>query len=105
MYKRQGQLYLLDSQIYAIRCYAGEVVTFAQIRQGEKAPVSEPIIVHQKLRFLDEDLGRLASLYNIQWDEIPMFEQFLRHSPLALDTFAPNKRCVMLVRLSRTRCV
>ena len=31
-----------------------------------------------------------------------MFEQFLRHSPLALDTFAPNERCVMLVRLSRT---
>lgn len=101
-YRLEGQIYLLDSQIYAIRCYAGEVVTFAQIRKGEKAPVSEPIIVHQKLRFLDEELGRLASLYNIQWDEIPMFEQFLRHSPLALDTFAPNKRCVMLVRLSRT---
>lgn len=31
-----------------------------------------------------------------------MFESFLQHHPLALETFAPNDRCVMLVRLSRT---
>lgn len=46
-YRLEGQIYLLDLQIYAIRCYAGEVVTFAQIRKGEKAPVSEPIIVRE----------------------------------------------------------
>ena len=47
-------------------------------------------------------LGRLASLYEIQWDQLGMFETFLLHHPLALETFAPNERCVMLVRLSRT---
>lgn len=98
----EGQIYLLDSQIYAIRCYAGEVVNFTRIRSGKNAPDTEPIVVHQKLRFLDEDLGRLASLYEIQWNELDMFESFLKHSPYALDTFAPNERCVMLVRLSRT---
>ena len=97
----EGQIYLLDAQIYAIRCFAGEVVKFAQIRSGKNAPDTEPVVIHQKLRFLDEDLGRLASLYEIQWEDISMFEEFLRHSPLALDTFAPNERCVMLVRLSR----
>lgn len=98
----EGQIYLLDSQIYAIRCYAGEVVNFTRIRSGKNAPDTEPIVVHQKLRFLDEDLGRLASLYEIQWNELDMFESFLKHSPYALDTFAPNERCIMLVRLSRT---
>lgn len=98
----EGQIYLLDSQIYAIRCYAGEVVNFSRIRSGKNAPDTEPIVVYQKLRFLDEDLGRLASLYEIQWEEMGMFESFLRYSPCALDTFAPNERCVMLVRLSRT---
>lgn len=97
----EGQIYLIDSQIYAIRCYAGETVKFAKIRSGTDAPDDEPIVVHQKLAFLDEDLGRLASLYQIQWDEVSMFEEFLRHSPLALDTFAPNERCIKLVRLSR----
>lgn len=98
----ENQIYLLDSQIYAIRCFAGETVSFTQIRKGKNAPNDEPVVVHQKLRFLDEDLGRLASLYEIQWDRLGMFEEFLRHSPVALDTFAPNDRCIMLVRLSRT---
>jgi len=99
--RMESQIYILDAQIYAIRCFAGEVVKFTQIRSGKNAPDTEPVVIHQKLRFLDEDLGRLASLYEIQWEDIPMFEEFLRHSPLALDTFAPNERCVMLVRLSR----
>lgn len=101
-YLLEGQIYLLDSQIYAIRCYAGEVVKFGKILSGKKAPDEEPIVIHQKLRFLDEDLGRLASLYSIDWEDISMFESFLKHSPIALDTFAPNERCVVLVRLSRT---
>mgnify|MGYP001029199010 CR=1 FL=1 len=98
----EGQIYLLSSQIYAIQCYAGEVVKFTKIREGKNAPDTEPIVIHQKLRFLDEDLGRLASLYEIQWEELDLFEEFLKHSPAAMDTFAPNERCVMLVRLSRT---
>lgn len=98
----EAQIYLLDSQIYAIRCLAGEVVKFAHIRVGRDAPATEPIVIHQKLRFLDEDLGRMASIYNIKWDQVGMFEEFLKHSPEALDTFAPNKRCVALVRVSKS---
>lgn len=74
---------------------------FTRLRSGNNAPITEPIVVHQKLRFLDEDLGRLTSLYSIQWEKLGEFEKFLQYSPLALDTFAPNERCVMLVRLSR----
>lgn len=98
----ENQIYLLDSQIYAIRCFAGDIVTFTKLKSGKNAPDTEPVVIHQKLRFLDEDLGRLASLYEIQWEKISLFEEFLKHSPLAMDTFAPNERCVVLVRVSRT---
>lgn len=97
----ENQIFLLESQIYAIRCYSGEVVKFTQICSGKNAPDDEPIVIHQKLRFLDEDMGRLASLYEISWNEMSLFEDFLRYSPAALDVFAPNERCVVLVRLSR----
>lgn len=100
--KLENQIYLLDSQIFAIRCYAGETVQFAAIRTGKAAPVTVPVVVHQKLRFLDEELGKLTALYSIRWDEIRLFEDFLKHSQVALDTFAPNERCVVLIRLSRT---
>lgn len=98
----ENQIYLLDSQIFAIRCYAGETVRFAKIRSGIPAPVTTPVVIHQKLRFLDEELGKLASLYTIQWNELNLFEEFLRSSPIALETFAPNERCIVLIRLSRT---
>ena len=66
----EAQIWLLDSQIYAIRCFAGETVSFAHIRTGRNAPDTEPVIIYQKLRFLDEDLGRLASLYQLDWQNI-----------------------------------
>ena len=100
--KLEMQIYMLDSQIFAIRCYAGETINFTAIRTGWPAPETEPVVIHQKLRFLDEELGKLASLYTIQWDEIHLFEEFLRHSPLAFETFVPNNRCIVLIRLSRT---
>lgn len=98
----EDQIYMLDSQIFAIRCYAGETVKFTQLKQGTPAATEEPVVIHQKLRFLDEELGKLTALYTIRWADIGMFEEFLRHNPVALETFAPNNKCVVLVRLSRT---
>ena len=101
-FRLEGQIYLLDSQIYSMLCYAGETIKFAKLRSGKNAPDTEPVVIHQKLHFLDETLGRLASLYMIHWGQIDQFETFLKYHPLALETFAPNERCVSLVRLSRT---
>lgn len=96
------KVYMLEAQIYAIECYAGDVIRFAHICKGKNAPDTEPLVIYQKFRFLDEELGKLASLYEIQWDEIGLFEKFLQHHPMGLDTFAPSERCVTIVRLSRT---
>lgn len=101
-FQLESQIYLLDSQIYTILCYTGETVKFAQLKKGKPASAEEPIVIHQKLRFLDEELGRAASLYYIQWEDMEMFETFLSHHPLALDIFAPNERCIVLIRLSKS---
>ena len=98
----EAEIYMLDSQIYAIYCYAGETVKFIKLKSGKNAPDTEPLVIYQKLRFLDEDLGRMASIYRIDWSKINMFEDFLRYSPEAQEMFCPNEKCVMLVRVSRT---
>lgn len=100
--KMEEQIYMLRSEIYSIQCYMGTAVSFAQIRKGQNAPDDTPVVVHQKLRFLDEDLAKLVSLYTIQWGEMEDFETLLENNPQALEMFAPNKRCVTLVKLSRT---
>lgn len=97
-----NQIFLLESQIYAIRCYMGETVRFSRVREGRNAPDNEPIVLYQKLRYLDDEMGRLASVYDLTASNLPMFEKFLASSPVALDTFAPSERCVTLVRLSKT---
>lgn len=97
----ERKIYALSSQIYAIECYSGEVVKFVQLRSGTPASEDEPLVIHQKLRFLDEELGKLTALYTIDWEDIDLFEEFLKHSPLALETFAPSQKSAMLVRLSR----
>ncbi len=98
----KAQIFMLDSQIYAIQCFAGETVNFSHVRTGANAPDTTPVIIYQKLRHLDEELGRMVSIYNIEWNELNMFEEFLRHSPAALDVFAPDERCITLVRISKT---
>ena len=96
------QIYLLESQIYAICCYMGETVNFAKIRSGKNAKDTEPVVLYQKLRFLDEEMGRLTSIYGMKESKLKYFEEFLAASPIALETFAPSERCVTLVRLSKT---
>lgn len=98
----ERQIFILSSQIYAIECYLGETVNFHKLKEGRNAPDTEPIVLHQKLRFLDEELGRLASIYELDWEKADLFEDFLARSPEAIDVFAPNPRCIVLVRLSKT---
>ena len=96
------QIFFLESQIYCIECYLGEAVNFTKIRSGRNAPDTEPVVLYQKLRYLDCEMGRLVSLYELDFGEIKLFEQFLAASPEALEVFAPNDRCVTLVRLSQS---
>lgn len=102
MEKLENQLFLLDTEIYGIRCFLGETVKFIHIRKGDPAPVDQPILLFQKMHFLDEDMGKLCSLYNFDFSDIKLFEQFLQHSDEALDLFCPSTKCVSLVKISRT---
>lgn len=103
MLERMGfQIYHLESEIYLIRCYTGEVIEFHQIRKGQPAPVNTPIVFHQKLKYLDEDLGKLASLYSVPWGKHEVFDDLLRYSPVAFENFAPTSRSIMLVQFSRS---
>ena len=100
--KLEQQLFILESQIYTIRCYLGEVIDFKQIRSGITSKVDSPIVVFQKLRYLDEELGKMTSIYDFDFSDVKYFEQFIKYNPEAFDTFCPSDKCVSLVRVSRS---
>ena len=100
--KMNFDIFKLDSEIYAIRCYTGEVLELKKVCSGKCANEDTPMIFHQKMRYLDEELGKLASLYNVDYSDVNLFEEILKERRDIAEYFAPSDRSVMLVRVSRT---
>lgn len=97
----ENELFLMDTEIYGIRCFLGETIQFTKLREGKTAPVDEPVILFQRLRFLDEELGKLISLYEVGEYDIPMFEKYIQTCDYASDHFAPGPKSISLVKLTK----
>lgn len=99
-----AQIFLLETQIYGIRCYTGEVIDFYNIRDGRPADKETPVIVYQKIRYLDEELAKAVSLYGFgaYEDDKEGLVRLLKSRDDLRDLFAPDERCVSLIRVSRT---
>lgn len=100
----ENKLYVLDTQIYGIRCYLGEVVDFKQIRTGKVASPDTPVVMFQKIRFLDEEMGKYLSLYAFGSyidDKQTLMEALSSRDDLR-DIFCPADRCITVIRNSRT---
>lgn len=98
----ETELFMLESEIYSIRCFLGETVDFVKVRSGACVPAETPLTVFQKLRYLDEELGKICSIYNVDFNEAKYFESLLAKNDEILDTFCPNDKCVSPVRVSRS---
>lgn len=68
----------MDTEIYSIRCYMGEVINFLPITKGKHAPEKEPVVIYQKVRYLDEELGKWVSIYGYDGnsESLDMFENY-----------------------------
>ena len=98
----EQKLFMLETEIYAIRCYLGEVVDFIKLRKGKNASICQPLVMLQKVRYLDEEMGKLGALYNFSIDDLEYFEQVIRDNDIVMNNFLPAQKCICLVRLSKT---
>ena len=97
----EKQIFILESEIYSIRCFLGETVSFVKLRSGKNAPLEHPVVLYQKMRFMLEDLGK----FRIMWPEEKLgdsIEKALAKSDRLLDAFAPATKCITLIRYSET---
>ncbi len=97
-----NQIYMLDTQIYAIRCMTGEVVNFTNLTNGQSADINAPLVIYQKLRFLDEELGKLIALYDFDGEDCGCFEDLLKHRRDMGGLFCPGDKSVSFVKVSRS---
>lgn len=101
------QIFILDTQLYGLRCYLGETIQFHTIRDGEPAAKDLPVIIYQKIRYLDEEMGRYLSLYELgdQRNHTETLIEAMRHRDDIADILAPGPKSINVAKLSRTGTV
>ena len=99
----ETQLFVLDTELYAIRCFIGEVITFVPLRSGKHSNRETPVILYQKLRYLDEEMGKYLAIYGFDGNDTSLFEDALRYRDDLFDLFAPPEKSITLVRVSRNQ--
>lgn len=97
------QMFLLNTEIYSIRCFMGETVDFIPLTTGAYSKVTDPLVVYQKIRYLDEELGKWISIYDVDGDDTALFEDMLKSRPDLRDMFVPGNKCISLVRVAHNK--
>lgn len=100
----EKQMLMLETEIYAIRCYHGETIDFTRIASGKEVSPDVPLIIYQKLRYIDEEMGKLLSVYGFDGNTCDMkyFEDVLKERQDIRDLFAPSDKCMSILKVSRT---
>lgn len=101
----EKQLFLLSTEIYGIRCFMGETIDFLQLCSGKNANIDEPIVFYSKVRYLDNELGKMASIYDVDWSSHELFEHFLQNRKDCIETFCPNPKSICIIQVSQTGVV
>ncbi len=98
----QTKVFMLESVIYSVECYLGDTVDFIRLRSGNDASAETPLVVHQKLRYLDEELPILVSIYGFRFESSELFEEALKNRDDIVEHFCPSEKCMSFVRVSKT---
>lgn len=99
--KLEAQIYMLQTEIYSIRCYLGETVELIGVRKGKPAPIEEPVVLNQKILYLDEDLARMMSIYGFQLENYKLLEEAIKYNDGVFEAFCPQEKCITFFRVSR----
>ena len=92
----EHELLIMRSDLTAFEYRNGLTVNFMNIHKGTNAPTQQPIIIHQKLIYLDEDLPRLKDLYDEQAGSL---EVALKHSPALLEHICPTSKGITFLKM------
>ena len=92
----EHELLIMRSDLTAFEYRNGLTVNFMNIHKGANAPINQPIIIHQKLIYLDEDLPRLTDLYDVNSGSL---EVALKHSPALLEHICPTNKGITFLKM------
>lgn len=92
----EHELLIMRSDLTAFEYRNGLTVDFMNIHKGLNAPTNQPIVIHQKLVYLDEDLPRLTDLYDVNSGSL---EVALKNSPALLEHICPTSKGITFLKM------
>jgi len=92
----EHELLIMRSDLTAFEYRNGLTVDFMNIHKGLNAPTNQPIIIHQKLVYLDEDLPRLTDIYDVNSGSL---EVALKNSPALLEHICPTSKGITFLKM------
>ena len=92
----EHELLIMRSDLTAFEYRNGLTVNFMNIHKGDNAPIQQPIIIHQKLIYLDEDLPRLKDLYD---EHAGSLEVAIKQSPALLEHICPTNKGITFLKM------
>ena len=92
----EHELLIMRSDLTAFEYRNGLTVKFMNIHKGANAPINQPIIIHQKLIYLDEDLPRLTDLYDVNSGSL---EVAIKNSPALLEHICPTSKGITFLKM------
>lgn len=92
----EHELLIMRSDLTAFEYRNGLTVNFMNIHKGANAPIQQPIIIHQKLIYLDEDLPQLKDIYD---EHAGSLEVAIKHSPALLEHICPTSKGITFLKM------
>ena len=99
----ENQLFQLDTEIYAIRCYMGETIQFHPLLSGHTAAVNTPLVIYQKIRYLDEETAKWLSVYDFDGSDIKYLEDILIYRQDFREMLCPSLKSIIFLQVSRDK--
>ena len=93
--KYEHDLFIMRTDLTAYEYRQGLGVNVTPIHTGQLAPQEQPLVLYQKLIFLDEDLPRFKNLYDI---DSPSLETALKTSDALLDHLCPTTKGITFLK-------
>lgn len=79
----------------------GKKKELEQLVKGLEAEEKVPVVFFQKIRFLDEELGKWLAVYDFDGKDIATFEDALKNREDIRERFAPGPKSVSVIRISK----
>ncbi len=91
-----------EEAIWSINLYLGRGEEIVELRSGAPAPLDDPIVIHQNLRYMDEECGLDAREGGITFANVAAFDRWLLADPANLDRVIPSSKGIVVFHVKRS---